>query len=272
MKTLYYFFAICFIFAACKKSNIPEEPEDEPCHYVEFIQPLLECMNMPRPDDSYCYTCYIGTKNDECFKTGWNDDWIEAFQIPTTILEEMSTQAVIQAIWEFPRFFIIAASFAYQWCFEYYFSNNNAYMELVKRSNAGTALLERLGLVVICQGGRSINDPWTFEILSFEILMSQPVFLSQLNDNDKKKVVEITLRNSDIMDAIDDRLVWFPNYILIGKTMLSAGYTPFIEAVNDDEELKCFLDGFKDNQTYLYYDMIFDPQTILDFGKEFLNQ
>ena len=280
MKNLSYFFVICFIFTACNKGNEPIVQE-EPCSYIEDerIQPLLDCMNMPRPEDSYCYPCQGSIGDGEwyrecCYCQRWNEDDEVAFQIPVSILEEMSTQAVIQAIWEHPRFIYMIDFWAFQYFLEIFFSHNNAYMELMKRPDAGTALLERLVLVNFLGDLPYNHAPW-----SLEVFMSQPVFLSQLNDEERKKIVESTLKNIDIRNdgwECDCSSIYYTSYILIGRMMLLAGYAPFAEAVNEDQELKSFLDGWKgdhfDSDFYIY---LFTPSyihpTINNFSKDFLN-
>ena len=248
MKNLSYFFVICFIFTSCNKGKEPIFQE-EPCPYIEDerIQPLLDCMNMPRPEDSYCYPCQEATSyREECCYCQAEDD--AYFQIPISILEKMSTQAVIQALWEHPKFTYMIDWWSYQWALEKEFSNNNAYTELMKRPDAAVTLLERLVLVDCLR---------TKLVSALEIIMAQPIFLSQLNDEDKRRIVEITLQKIDFYNDYfncDDCVFCYTNFILLGRTMLSAGYAPFIEAVNDDEELKYFLEGWKhcsdDNDIY----------------------
>lgn len=132
-QTLLLFVLLAFV--ACKPDV--DEPEDE-CKYMEQITNILEIMNMPRPADSYNYPVYRGMPE-------WADmtreERIEKMQVPVERLKKMSTQAVIQAIYEHPSFdsFLSYSSFRwYQIEFESCFNENNAYLELIQRTDAGT--------------------------------------------------------------------------------------------------------------------------------------
>jgi len=57
---------------------------------------------MERPSDSYNYPVYPGMKEWGNFKT--NKEMLEACQVPAKTLKKMSTQAVIQALWEHVNF------------------------------------------------------------------------------------------------------------------------------------------------------------------------
>lgn len=72
--------------------------------YLELIKDKLDCMNMPRPEGSFDYYLYPGMKEWSLFK--YTSHMFTTSQIPESLLKDMSTQAVIQAIWEYPFFFL----------------------------------------------------------------------------------------------------------------------------------------------------------------------
>ena len=278
MKNLYNIILSFMVLGAC---NINDEQKTD-SQYEAFIQPRLECMNMPRPSDSYNYSVYPGTKEWAALKTG--QQMLDACQIPTNILEKMSTQAVIQAIWEHPLLFeVFTTGFGYQAAFESMFFQNNAYIELVKRKDAGIALFDRLKLV----------NPVTQDLLpesrALELLISQTPFLVQLTDNEKKEVIDITFKNDDLLqnnselpdnslNKTDFRII---SWLLIGRTLVVADYMPFITTVNESNQLKYFLDGWTPQQNgdtertaYVYMESVYGdiPQGIISFGKDFLNE
>jgi len=116
-----------------------------------------------------------------------------------------------------------------------------------------------------CQGGQNDdldNEPCEsrsaagpceaigFEPQGLEWLFAQSVFISQLNTIEKQKVVEICLKNDSLRQEYPywDFLLKpysFTALVLIGRTMLAADYKPFVNIVNDDEELQFFLDGWR---------------------------
>jgi len=105
-----------------------------------------------------------------------------------------------------------------------------------------------------------------YESQGLEWLMAQSVFLSQLNKNQKQKLVEICLTNDELRrkdplweEVFTLRDLRVTALVLIGRTMLVARYTPFEKEVNDYEELKFFLDGWRIGR---------DESIIYEYGKK----
>ncbi|MCD7975625.1 MAG: hypothetical protein LUG51_00155 [Tannerellaceae bacterium] len=101
--------------------------------YLELIKDELDCMNMPRPEGSFDYYLYPGMKEWSLFK--YTSHMFTTSQIPESLLKDMSTQAIIQAIWEYPFFFELAPLLDdnYEWVFHTVIGSTNAYQELVTR-------------------------------------------------------------------------------------------------------------------------------------------
>ena len=240
------------------------ETEEEPVDsaYLVYYSDRLEAMGMLRPKGSYNYPVYPGTEEWKHFQTGEEMD--EACQVPLDILSTMSTQALLQAIWEFPLIFWIFHRSQYQSGFESYFFKNNAYNELITRQDAGSCILKRLYLLnpALNMNAKTVSN-------CFELLMSQPVFLSQLNDCQKKQLIKITFKNDSLRDVSkevsnSDKMVV---YLLIGRTLINANYMPFMECVNEDATLKQF---FEDKyRTYFYNENI--VQIITLYAENYLN-
>jgi hypothetical protein len=251
---------ICFLLISCEKNN--DIPQSE-FKYKELITAKLECMNMARPVDSYNYPVYPGMPEWAEFKTV--EEMIAACQIPENILHRMSTQAVIQAIWEYPFLINVVHRYQYQMDFDATFLGNNAYIELTKRTDAGRALLERLIIV------NPVLSEERFEPKALEILISQNEFLSQLNDKEKKKIIETTLKNDDLRQQNTEftNLFRATAWLLIGKTLINADYAPFIEEININD----LLNGFIYNTDCVYIEENFGniPQLIVDFANEYIN-
>jgi hypothetical protein len=233
MKTKHKLTALILLFAitgGCSKEEI-----ENPFSYEEFILPKLESMNMARPADSWNYPVYPGMAEWSQFKTV--QEMIDACQVPEKILKNMSTQAVIQAIWEYPFLIEPLHRFTYQADFDGTFLTNNAYKELTKRADAGKSLLNRLVLVKHFIP-EAIDMPYALELLS-----SQTVFLSQLNDKEKKTIIEISLKNDSLRqhEAEFSNILRGVTSLLMGRTMLNAGYLPFIEEADNNEQLETFL-------------------------------
>ena len=298
MKTIKFIsICICLCFITCNSDSeqeIEQEIEQEQeidCSdfdydqytrfvYGELYSERLAFMGMDRPSDSYNYPLY--PKMDEYIVLESGARWA-ANQVPECILRKMSTQAVIQAIWEKPELyqFFIALDPFFQSNIETFIKNYSAFGELAKREDAGVALLERLTVV----------DPLTglfgYESQMLELLLSRTDFLSQLNESEKRKIVEISLDHDETRFAawwadLDDSIAQYTRpitWILVGKTMFSVGYAPFIEAVNENEALKCYIEGWMRPdpngaiQKYAYIPPIYGytPQIISEHAKNYIN-
>jgi hypothetical protein len=102
LTLLIVLFALAGFVASCDdddamRYDYREEPGAE---YLALIQDLLEAMNMPRPVDAYCYPVYPGMASWADLQTSM--DHFAATQVPQSILDRQSTQAVLQNMWEHP--------------------------------------------------------------------------------------------------------------------------------------------------------------------------
>lgn len=96
---------------------------------------------MPRPEDSFDYPVYPGMEEWASYPT--LNLQMAVCQIPSSILDSMSTQAVVQAIWEHPLFTDIAKDEGnYKSGFENIIAKANAYKELLMREDGARCLLE----------------------------------------------------------------------------------------------------------------------------------
>jgi len=294
MKTIYYFLLFCcLVFAvSCNTASVEpaaEEPEsEEPAaeEPVTSCEPIQPAWDGKRPNDSYQYPVLPGMEEWGDLKSG--QEMYDACQVPKDILENMSTQAIIQAILEHPQSFEI---FVYSDCYQVYFErfwwefNNHAYVELTERKDAAPALLDRLILTYPLTG---IFSKPEFESQLLEILFSQTFFLSQLNDCEKKNVVEFALKNDDLRHT-DDDFAKDSDYglfigkitasLLIGRTLIAAGYVPFVDAMDASEDLKGFIEGWQQGTlnpntgkpyAFIYPSHPHIPPQIIDFGNEYL--
>ena len=268
MKTKLIFRLLPWLFILMACGNDTDEPDLQPpgpsFPYEETIAALLEAMNMPRPADSYNYPAYPGMQEWIDLKTVENR--VKACQVPIETLKEMSTQAVIQAIWEYPFLIGVTHRSQYQMDFEANFLDNNAFIELTQRSDAGKALLERMVLV-----NPLVNDAKDASH-SLEILTSQPVFLSQLTDDEKKLLVRTAFEKDALRQANFELSKRGTTWLLMAKTMKAAGFIPFIEEMEANEELQ----NFVELRTYYYgysedhYDEL--PQLVVRYAESYINE
>jgi hypothetical protein len=288
MKTLKYLFMIaCISLVACNRDVIgveeqpktgenpkeeieAEEPgfeyEEPDSAYLEYINDKLKCMNMPRPKGSYNYPVYPGTKEWKQFKT--NNEMIDACQVPEEILKKMSTQAVIQALWEHPLLFLnllMLFNHQYQADFERLFFPNNAYKELTARADAGKCLLERL------VAADPLNPPPIYIFYNaFEVLFFQTIFLSQLNDKEKKTAIETAVKNYDRLKEAGKMYLYDTTWILAGKILVSVNYAPFMEEMSHNEQLRLFIEDR--NFVYNYFYSVSLIPLLSDYSRYYINE
>lgn len=257
---IYVILGISFFLLSCSR-------EDNTLRYEDFIKDRLECMNMPRPEGSYNYPVYPGMTEWANFKTG--QEMVDACQVPIEVLKKQSTHAVIQAIWEYPLCFeAITIHNYFQQSFEGTFFKNNAYNELTNRFDAGKCLLERYMLVNPTPKG-AMDAP-----LVLELLFSQSVFLSLLNEKGKIDVVKIAFEKDHLRQNSEDyagsatrEITW----LLMGRTMSNASYTPFTEEVDNNEQLRNFLQtSMVKVHTKEEYNTFF--QHIISFGENYISK
>jgi len=271
MKTIHYFLLFCWLMFAvsCKTANVEpakeepaaeepaaEEPaEEEPAAEEPVIS--LEVSFQPewdgkRPTDSWIYST-----------TSMIDDppdgmWDDAFQVPSNVLVQMSTQAVIQAIIDYP--FLSGLYLGSEWSFQFHFEIMftdlvhpkaiNAYTELCKREDAGKALLDRL-LLTDPITVPSVPPPFLSQTI--ELMLSQTIFLVQVKEH-SGDIVRLALRNDELRrkDEMWDSTNGITlarqasetmTPLLMGRTIFVSGYAPFLEAVNSNILMKSFLEG-----------------------------
>ena len=249
--------ACCFLlFMACDKNNekdAPENPVSDPEEmlandpiYQALLKEKLESKEMPRPDDAYTYP--IDCDMPEYFEIITTEGRMEACSIPEATLKQMSTHALIQALMDSPlvfEFFFHPNTMA---GFRLYYSGTAAYQELAAREDAGRLLLEWLRTLnpldypyvpVVDYVGKGIHY---FDICVLELMMGQPEFLSQLVDAERKNVVRSVLINESLWKELPE--LWISNattFWVAGNVMLYISYVPFVDEVNNDDELKLFL-------------------------------
>lgn len=71
--------------------------------YLKNEANIIAATNMERPADSYDYPIYPGMDSWGSLDANWK--MIIGVEIPVEMLQEMSTEALLQGIWEYPHFF-----------------------------------------------------------------------------------------------------------------------------------------------------------------------
>lgn len=233
---LFMLIALTLFFTGCETK---EESSNWCCEGSLDI--LNESMNMPRPGDSYDYPILpcMGVPNYSHV-----EEVKKACVIPVETVGKMSTQAVIQALWEYPFFEELVSETGnrnLQTDFESMFCDNNAYKELLRRTDVGKSLLQRYKLVDVTP------TEYRYHPLALELLFSQPNILCQLSYKEKIELVSIIFEKErkrmecNVVDPSKGKQR--VTMMFMGRIMIVADYPPFINAVNNNPSLKKFLDN-----------------------------
>lgn len=196
-------------------------------------------MVMDCPEDVYNYPVYPGTEEWAEIESG--PEMREACQVPADTVKRLSTQALIQALWEHPVALIGMIDFApfnYQHTFNLEFPHLNAYNELCTRPDAAASLVERLKTV------NPVLSPFAHCFDLIEILLAQEVFISQLDTEARITVIRYAIKKDQLRRQEKEKS-FLSNQpfmcLMLGRILLNADYRPFVEEVNRNERLKEYL-------------------------------
>lgn len=213
-----------------------------------------ECMGIVRPADCYTYPCLPGTD-------GWKElhfhgllGVYEACKIPQDILKSLSTEAVIQAFFDYP---FISDYYAFNSILDGYINmldRNTAYAEMLKRKETASTLIERYVnyKAVGC-------DAAIYHTPELELLIAQPDIYNMLDKNQCKMIVKEALNKINERLNYDPELRWLhiSTCLMIGRLMVAAEYEAFKDAVSSLESLRKYLDSpyydFEDYELIIMY-------------------
>ena len=205
---------------------------------IPYYTPILESMNMPRPEGSYTYPIIPTTK--EWSELSDREEKETVCQVPFDVLSQQTTQAVIQGLWEYPLNLDFFAWNNYQERYDFVYLRLNAYRELLKRPDAALCLLEKYKIVAERQKGY----PFSHYIL--EMHLAQEYFIMQLSADERKNVVKRSLEIIRIIeqdiDFFDVRLKISISLYLIGRIMRYDNYSPFMDTLLIHPEWKSFFE------------------------------
>lgn len=150
-------------------------------------------------DTPYFYPTQPGT--DEWRKFQSQDEMINACQIPTEILKNLSTSALVETCLMYPLYSQITAYNNMQHGFDNIASKFNGFSELLNRIDAGQALFKNYKTI----NPSSYSFDWTsvrkgmfvYEHLFIEMLLAQDKVLSNLNSITKKDLANESLKKYD---------------------------------------------------------------------------
>ena len=206
--------------------------------------------------DAYEYPVKPGTEEWKDFTS--HDQMLEACQVPDFILHDMSTAGLMETVLNYPLLMDMMAYNSRQQGFDSVAQRFNGLSALLHREDAGMELLTEYRSM----DPAAIKDNWTsvqrgqysFSIGNIETLLAQDSILAGLSGEQIRSLIEVAMekcrakcRGADIYSAYDlESTVW-----LLGKTLKHTGYPPFVEELQQDHELRNFLESGSFGTNYL---------------------
>ncbi len=171
---------------------------------------------------------------------------VEACQIPDGILAEMSTEGLVETCMRYPHRNLWAVSSTGMLVgIQGIIDGFNGLSELMTRPDAGVALLNAYqsndparipsDWAVWDDGDRALVMDLTY----LELLLGQEPVLSGMPPGAKLALIELCLKNRSSRGeyAIDGS-----SAVLVGRTLMSMGYEPFMREWEQSEALQSFLE------------------------------
>lgn len=202
-----------------------------------------DCSGWSRPDDTYTYPVEIGTEeyNKLHESLGYDMKKVkEAFQIPVSVLSDMSTDGLIQSFQEYPFLMDYSIHSSMKSYVDGISNNLNVIKELKKREDLGRILLYRY---LSYRDKCTINGSFPAYV---SILLSIPEVCDNISISDKKSFVVEALRKASLIipgKGEDGRAITnLPMIYVCGKIMASAKYKPMLNYLSKNEAARAFFD------------------------------
>lgn len=205
--------------------------------YAFYVAEALGAMNMPRPEGSYNYPCLPGMLSWKELKS--SEERVRVCLISQKILKKLSTQAVIQAMWEHPKFPMLigfSSNSSIQQSLDRVLPDWDIYIELTKRPDAASCLVERYYRMNLTKSF------YAFYNNSLQLLLSQTVFLDQLPVEEKVQLAKEMAARIEVINQIEgaeagkDSYCVESSYFCLVRIMTNCGYTPMLEWMEKEEE------------------------------------
>ena len=236
--------------------------EFEVFHNDEYLKNeanIIAATNMERPADSYDYPIYPGMDSWGSLDANWK--MIIGVEIPEEMLLEMSTEALVQGIWEYPFFVIISTAFnSLEDGYDSWLYDTNIYQEFLKRDDAADCLFKFNKSINV------IHEDALLQPHSLDVVLAHDIYLKKYSTEELKE-----LRANIPADSPLNYGMKYTSWFLIGRILRQAAYEPFMEVLEKDEFMQLFIErgdinvGLVVGLPYPIY------ETLDSFAKQFLN-
>ncbi|MCP4760985.1 MAG: hypothetical protein GY870_04330 [archaeon] len=206
--------------------------------------------------DAYEYLVKPGTTEWEQLNS--TQEMIDACQISFEILDNMSTEGLIESILNYPLYAdLYLSNINVQAGFDAVSKNFNGIQILLQRKDAAIKLLERYRKMhpsckennwpSLVEPGR--NNGYSFSFI--EIIIAQYDILNQIIQANEYEIVmqEILIKDKQKVEFDYSVAGKQHSVLILGRIMYLCNYTPFMEEYNSNHYVKIFIDGASDFKT-----------------------
>lgn len=162
-------------------------------------------------NDPYPFPVKPGTKEWTELKT--YDERLKAYTIPADILNQMTTQALVQTCLNYPELRLITTRNDLQTGYSYIKSIFNGLEELEKRKDAGKELLaayNRLNPADITKySSLAGQGSFLFQFIHLELFLAQRSILANLQTGEKKELVRRCIANFETGEKMPSHYTLF---------------------------------------------------------------
>jgi len=175
----------------------------------------------------------------------------EAQQIPAEILKNMPTEMVFQAWQDLPGRLEILAFNSIQQGFDFTVKTYNVLQELLAREDIGQVVLNHYLKMKVDNLNQKTSDKAKGEFITdfgfIEFLLSQPLVLNSLSENDKKRLIKETIKRLEDKASLPQDLkrdaFWEESGLILSARILrNLKNQKLLQVIEENKMLKESLD------------------------------
>jgi hypothetical protein len=208
------------------------------------------------------YDFPIKPRTDEWKAFTTHEEMVKACQIPTSVLRQLYTDGLIETVLSYPLINDVWAYNTPQQGISAAIGQFNGLQELLNRHDSGAKLLSKYTSMDIESIRKDLSDSelidYYNEVRLVEMVIAQQPIVSSLSRNQLRDLVIQALAKGKQEQQEDVSSVSFGVQItawLICRALKQANYGPFLETLNEDNDLRIFVStGF----LYSNYDKLFE--------------
>ncbi len=197
----------------------------------------------PEISDKYDFPIRPGTPEWSELSSG--QEMIDASQIPSEILLQISSYGLLETCLDYPLLSTITAFDTIQFGTERQINNFNGLQELTSRKDAGKLMLSRFKQMnPYCPPDGISTTNYSLEFIYFGMIQSQNIFIEQLTSSERRELISEAIAKYDDMLANGNPYSFLNRKVVIlimARTMAVYKYPPFLEELSQNSFLRSFL-------------------------------